>query len=186
MMRPRLSRSDADRLEAEPVGIRTPADRDEHGIGRAGSSRAPPVAGSSASATPPLLRLASTTLVPRRNSSPCFVSDALQRRAHFHIHAGRDAVEELDHRHLGAEPAPHRAQLEPDIAAADDDQPLRHRGRARARRSRRAIGLLVDLDARQRDAVRAGGDDDRRASAVSACAPSTSIACPAPRISPRP
>ena len=39
---------------------------------------------------------------------------------------GQDAIEELDHGHLGAEAAPDRAQLEPDHAGADDQQPLRH------------------------------------------------------------
>ena len=41
---------------------------------------------------------------------------------------GSDAVEHLDHGDLGAEPPPHRAELEPDIAGADDHQPLRHFG----------------------------------------------------------
>ena len=38
------------------------------------------------------------------------------------IHAAEDGVEELDHGHLGAEPCPHRAELEPDDAAADHHQ----------------------------------------------------------------
>ena len=42
------------------------------------------------------------------------------------VEARRDAVEEFDHRHLAAQPPPHRAQFEPDIAAADHQQALGH------------------------------------------------------------
>ena len=38
----------------------------------------------------------------------------------------------LDDRHLGAEAAVHLRELEADVAAADDDQMPRQRGRARA------------------------------------------------------
>ena len=75
------------------------------------------------------------------------------------IDAGHDAVEKLDHDHLGAEPPPHRAELEPDHARADDQQPLRN-----ARKNERARGrddaFLVDGHALERRHVRAGGDDD--------------------------
>src|SRR3712207_7644159 len=38
------------------------------------------------------------------------------------VHAGRDAVQELDHRHLGPEATPHGAELQPDDAGAHDHQ----------------------------------------------------------------
>ena len=40
---------------------------------------------------------------------------------------GHDAVEELHHRDLGAEPPPHAAELQPDIAAADHHEMAGHR-----------------------------------------------------------
>ena len=47
---------------------------------------------------------------------------ALELLRHRSVGPGHDAVEELRDEHLGAEPAPHRAQLEPDRAAADHEQ----------------------------------------------------------------
>ena len=61
--------------------------------------------------------------------------------------------------HLAAEPAPHRAQFEPDIAAADHQQALRHRFQ-RERAGRGHDLLLVDRHAGQRHDVGARGDDD--------------------------
>ncbi len=46
--------------------------------------------------------------------------DALELLGDFAVHAGQDAVEKLHHGDLGAEPVPHRAELEPDHAGADD------------------------------------------------------------------
>ena len=47
----------------------------------------------------------------------------------------QDARQELDHRHLGPEPRPHRAQLQADVAAADHDQVCGHLVEASAPRS---------------------------------------------------
>ena len=74
---------------------------------------------------------------PSWNFMPCLVSDALELLGDLAVHARRDAVEELDHRHLGAEPAPHRAQLQPDDAGADHDQAASGTSAASARRWRR-------------------------------------------------
>ena len=67
-------------------------------------------------------------------------------------------VEEFDHRHLGAQPPPHRAQFQPDDPGADDDQGLRY-----FLEFKRAGGtddpLLVDRDPGKRRHVRPGGDD---------------------------
>ena len=91
---------------------------------------------------------------------PCFSSDALELAADLAVHAGQDAVEELDHGHLGAEPTPHRAELEPDHAAADDEEALRHLVQNASAPVEDTMRLLVDLDAAQPGHVRAGGDDD--------------------------
>ena len=85
--------------------------------------------------------------------------DALQAACHIRVGAGQDAVEELHHQHLAAEPPPHRAQLQPDHARADHQQPLGHLGQ-RQRAGGGHDRLLVDVDAGQLGHVRAGGDDD--------------------------
>ena len=53
------------------------------------------------------------------------------------VEAGQDLVEEFDDGDLGAEPPPHRAELEPDHPAADHDHALGHLAEVRARRSNR-------------------------------------------------
>ena len=74
---------------------------------------------------------------------PCFSRMRCDWRRDLAVHAGQDAVEEFDHRHLGAEPPPHRAELEPDDAGADHQQLLRHLVE-RQRAGRRDDPLLVD------------------------------------------
>ena len=78
------------------------------------------------------------------------------------VQPGQDAVEKLDHDHFGAEAAPHRAELEPDHAGPDDEQPLWHLVQHQ-RAGRGHDALFVDLDAAQPGHVRAGGDHDRLA-----------------------
>ena len=113
-------------------------------------SAAPPAAGSTAtlSASPDVSTEA--TLLDRRKAMPCFVEQALGLPGDLAVHAGQDAVEELDHGDLAAEPAPDRAELEADDAGADDEQPLRHR-RQRQRAGRGDDALLVD--GRRREAA---------------------------------
>ena len=50
---------------------------------------------------------------------------ALEQLGDLAVDAGQDAVEKLDHRHLGSEAPPDRAELKPDNAGADDDQLFR-------------------------------------------------------------
>ena len=72
---------------------------------------------------------------------------------------GQDAVEHLDHRHLGAERAIEAGELDADRAGADDQQ----RFRQRLRHHRFLVGpdqLAVGLQARQRARPRAGREDD--------------------------
>ena len=87
------------------------------------------------------------------------LQDALELLGHLAVEAGRDAVEHLDHGHLRAEPPPHRAELEPDIARADDHQPLWHFGE-RQRAGGGDDPLLVDGDAGDCRDVGARSDDD--------------------------
>src|SRR6516165_4411009 len=84
----------------------------------------------------------------------------LQCRAELAIHIRYDVIEDLDDRDLGAEPPPHRAEFEPDITATDDDEPVRHAVKGQCA-GRRNDALLVDLDARQRGALRTCRNDDR-------------------------
>ena len=84
---------------------------------------------------------------------------ALELATDLAVQSGQDAVEELDHDHLGAETTPHRSELEPDHAGADDKKPRRHFVQDQ-RTGRGHDALLVDLDAAQPRHVRAGGDDD--------------------------
>src|SRR3546814_9946183 len=67
------------------------------------------------------------TLVPYPTlfRSALLVEDALEMLGELAVHAGDDAIEKLDHRHLGPQPAPDRAHLQPDIAAADDHEVAR-------------------------------------------------------------
>jgi hypothetical protein len=97
-------------------------------------------------------------LVPELEAHALLGQDLLHLAGDLGIKAGQDAVEELDDRDLRAEPPPHRAELQPDDAGADHEQPLRH-----LRQRQRAGGgddrLFVDVDAGQRRHVGAGGND---------------------------
>ena len=75
------------------------------------------------------------------------------------VHAGQDAIEELDHQDLGAEPPPDRAELETDHPGAHDEKFPGHLVE-HERAGRGHDALLVDLDALEARNVRAGGDDD--------------------------
>ena len=75
------------------------------------------------------------------------------------IDAGQNVIEEFDDHHFGAEPPPHRAELEPDDTGADDEKPLRHLGEIE-RAGRRHDALFVDIDAGQPRHVRPSRNDD--------------------------
>ena len=72
--------------------------------------------------TPSAPTAAAVTFDFSLNFSPCFAQHPLGLPGDLGIHAGDQAVEELDHRHLGPEPVPDRAELEADDAAADDHE----------------------------------------------------------------
>src|SRR5262249_28119455 len=86
---------------------------------------------------------------------------ALKLLRHLAVETGSDTIQHLDHRHFRAEPEPDRAELEPDVAGADYQQPLRHRGELQ-RTGRRNDPLLVDLDPGDAPDFGARGNDDVR------------------------
>ena len=99
------------------------------------------------------------TLAPVMILMPCF-SNALRANAgDLGVLDRQDLRQHLDHRHLGAERAVERGELDADRARADDQQRLRHA----VRRHRLEIGpdqLLVGLEPGQHARPRAGRDDD--------------------------
>ena len=145
-------------LEAEAFRVGHAADGDEHHIGLDGLRRA---AGGGLEGERRALAgvLHLRDLGAELELEALLAEDALEVLGDLPVHAGQDAVEILDHGHLGAEAAPHGAELQADHAGADDHEALRH-----ALELERAGGgdhdLLVDLDARQAGHVRARGDDD--------------------------
>ena len=144
MTRPRLSSCDARLLEAEPFGVGHAADRDEHDSRPRSSPPRRPPTGSIVTRRRRRLRLVDARdLVPSLKLDALLGQHALELLGDLAVHAGQDAVEELDDRHLGAEPPPHRAELQPDDAGADDQQLLRHLVQ-RQRAGRGDDALLVD------------------------------------------
>ena len=92
---------------------------------------------------------------------PLLGEDPLELLGDLAVHAAQDLVEILDHRHLGAEPAPDRAHFQPDDAAADDnDVPGHLVERDGAGRGHDHLLVDIDLDARNAGDVRTGGDHD--------------------------
>ncbi len=162
MTRPLAVERDADLLEAEPVGVGTAADRDEHDIGlelglvaargRLERQRDAVLAALGAGHLGAELELEALIACSTRcNTLPV-------SRSMFGRMRSRNSTTVT----LAPSRAPDRAQLEPDIAAADHDELLRHLGRATARRSRRRCASRRSSTPGSGDAFRAGGDDDRR------------------------
>ena len=124
------------------------------------SCASPPLAGSSVRVTPSLhLCGAAVTLVDSRNLMPCLPSTRSNALPTSPSMPGTSAVEEFDDGDLGAETVPDAAEFKADIAAADDDEVAGHVIEFEPA-GRGDDLLLVDLDARQRNALAAGGDDD--------------------------
>ena len=149
---------DADRLQPQTLGVGPPADGNQHhvhlqGLGVAALHRLDGQGDAGVG-----LRGAGD-LARQLERQPLFLEGAQHLLGHLRVHAGEDLVEELDHRHLGAEPTPHRSELDADVAAADHHHRLRHLGQ-RQRAGRADDPLLVDVDPRQGRHVGAGGDQD--------------------------
>ena len=84
---------------------------------------------------------------------------ALEEIGHFEIEPDRDAREKFEHRHLGTEPAPDRAELKPDRARADDEKFFGRFFEAK-RLGAADDDLAVEGHAREIDRHAAGRDDD--------------------------
>ena len=99
------------------------------------------------------------TLAPVMIFMPCFSKRLAGEGGDLGVLDGQDLRQHLDHRHLGAERAVERGELDADGARADHQQRLGDR----RRHHRLEVGpdqLLVGLDAGQHARPRAGGDDD--------------------------
>src|SRR5260370_21586286 len=84
------------------------------------------------------------------------------------VDGGENMIEEFDNRHLSAEPAPHRAEFEPDDASADDEELFRHGGEIK--RARRGDGaLFCNLRAGLPRSIRTVGGSDRPCSPACPC-----------------
>src|SRR6185312_17095913 len=84
---------------------------------------------------------------------------ALSLTGHLAVDAGQDAIEKFHNLHLGTEPPPHGAELEPDDTCAYNEQSF---GNLRqAERPRRGnYTPFIDLNAGKPRHVGTGGDDD--------------------------
>ena len=140
-------------------GIRPAADRDEHAIERAflaASARQP--SPSNVTAMPFFASFMPTTLVFSSTASQIDSIRFARMLTRSRSAPGSRPAGHLDDRHLGAERGVDAAQLEPDVAAADDQQRLRNVGQIQ-----RAGGVhqprAVDGQARDRRRPRAGRDD---------------------------
>ena len=143
MTRPRSIELDADLLQAEPFGERPPADRDQHDVGGKRFGRALTLGRRDAHRERFAIGDAGH-LRAEAELKALLLEDALALLRHLAVETRQDAVEELDHGYLRAEPPPDRADLQPDHARADDEQPLRH---------------VIQLQ-------RAGGGDEPRCSSI--------------------
>ena len=114
---------------------------------------------SSVTARPFLSSLTLVTFVSSRIASAVGLHALGNNCREIAIGAGQQAIGHLDHGHFRAERRVHRAELQTDIAAADDEQTIRH-VRQLERRCRIEHLRAVDRHVRHRRRPRSGGDDD--------------------------
>ena len=88
-----------------------------------------------------------------------FLQHALKLLGDLGIGARQNAVQKFDDGHLGAKPAPDRAEFETDDARPDNDEFLGNTLQ-RQRAGRGDDGFLIDLDAGKPHDIGAGRDDD--------------------------
>ena len=135
-------------VEREAVGVGPAADRDEHASASIVSA-APPLAGSTVSVALPPLTFTPVTLVPSRNSMPCFLKILLASLRTSSSKPGRIWSRNSTQVTFAPTPPPDAAQLEPDHAAADHDEMVRHLVQLQ-RACRRNDDFLVDSTPGQR------------------------------------
>ncbi len=139
-----FGQSDAGLFQPQPVGCRMTADGDKRHIGldRLG------IAATGRLDCQADARLGCLGRFHRRlqaEAKPLLLRHRGEFLGDLVIHAGQNPRQKLDHLDLGAKPRPDRAELEPDIAGADNDQLLRH-FRKRQRTGGADDPGLVDLD----------------------------------------
>ena len=145
-------------FETEPFGVRHAADRDQDHVGldRLGGAAVDRL-------DLHLERLSGRVdagdLRRQFESDALALLDALKLARDLAVEAGQNVIEKLDDGDLGAEAAPHRAELHADDAGTDHEQLLRHLGQIE-RAGRGHDAFLVDVDAGKPRHIRAGGDDD--------------------------
>ena len=153
-----LGQLDAHRLEAEPVDVWPPADGDEDDVGLQCFGLTA-VARLDGEGDAGIREPRPGDLGAQAELQPLLLQDALHLLRHLAVHPRQHLVEELDDGDLGTEPPPHRAELDADVAAADDDHRLRHALQVE-RAGRADDAFLIHLDARKCHHLGAGGDDD--------------------------
>ncbi len=85
--------------------------------------------------------------------------DALECLGDLTIHGGNNAIKEFHHRNFRAEPSPHAAEFQSDIAATDDHEMAGNLVEFQPAGGRHDL-LLIDLYAGERNGFGACGDDD--------------------------
>ena len=146
-----------DRLEAQVLRVRAAANGDHHLVGVDRLVFSADVEGDDRA---PVLLRPRLGLGPGEHLDAERLEPARHQLRRFRIVAGKDGGQRLDDRHLGAELGVEGADLDADVAAADHDEPLGH-GREVQRAGRVDDPLAVELEPRNLDRPRAGGDDDR-------------------------
>ncbi len=153
-----LVERDADRVQPEARDMRPAADREQHHVGADRLGRAAR-GGFHLQRHASVVHRSAGYLRRQAELHPLLGQDAFELLAHLAIHAGQDAVQEFDDRHLRAEAAPDAAHLEPDHAAADHHQVVGH-GIQLERAGGGDDALLIHLDTAQGRGFRTRGDDD--------------------------
>src|SRR3546814_7978408 len=108
-------------VERQPLGVRPPTDGNEHGI-CLDHCRLAALGGFDGEHNALLGAFGLGDLGAGLDVETLLLEDLGRFLADLAVHARQDLVEELDDRHLGAEPPPDRAQFQPDHAAADQDR----------------------------------------------------------------
>jgi hypothetical protein len=145
-------------FEAEAVGVRPAPDRDQHHV-RLDRLGLAALCGLNRESDAALRPLRLRHLGGGAKLEALLLEDPGRFLADLAVHPGQDLVQIFDDGDLRAEATPYGTELEPDDAAAYDDEAVRH-----LRKLERAGGiddpLLIDLHARQRRHRGSGGDDD--------------------------
>src|SRR5262249_18639704 len=111
----------AKHFEAEPIGERPPADGDKNGIGRKHNSFAA-ARGHDGDIESCRRLFDFGHLVAEAEDKTLLFENAPKLFGGFAVGAGKNPVQKFDDGHLGAKPAPNRAEFETDDSGPDDKQ----------------------------------------------------------------